>query len=126
MADKLTVNDKADALVEMGMVCLTEFDTSYRVTSAEVAARNLDVATVRFLRAKGIIYVAGCTHKRRDGSEHVCEGHQHGHVCYHARAALKMGAKVAGKELTFGDGRSEGVRVMVAGHENKAVTATAG
>ena len=126
MADKLTVNDKADALVEMGMVSLTEFDTQYRVTAADVAARNLDVATVRFNRAKGIIYVCQCVHKRRDGSEHVCEGHQHGHVCYHARAALVMGAKVAGKELRFGDGRGPGVKVMVAGHENKAVTATAG
>ena len=124
--DSMTVNQKADALVEMGMVCLTEFDTQYRVTSAEVAARNLDVATVRLSRVKGIIYVCSCTHKRRDGSTHVCEGHQFGHVCYHARAALKMGAKVAGKELTFGDGQSNGVRVMVAGHENKAVTATAG
>lgn len=124
MADKLTVNDKAAALVEMGMVALTEFDTQYRVTAADVAARNLDVATVRFNRAKGIVYVVSCTHKRRDGSEHVCEGHTHGHVCYHARAALMMGAKVAGKELRFGDGRSDGNRVMVAGHENKAISAT--
>ena len=120
----MEINDKANALVEMGLVCLTEFDTQYRVTAAEVAARNLDTATVRFNRAKGIIYVCSCVHKRRDGSEHVCEGHQHGHVCYHARAALMMGAKVAGKNITFGKG--EGVRVMVAGHENKAVAATAG
>jgi hypothetical protein len=117
----MTVNEKAEALVEMGLVVLTEYDANYRPTAAKVSARNLDVATVRFERRGKVIVVCSCVHKRQDGSEHVCEGHQFGHVCYHARAALMMGAKVAGKTLVFGN---EGVRVVVNGHEGKAVHAT--
>ena len=124
----MTVDQKADALVELGLVRLTQFDTQLRVIGADVAARNLDVASVEFSRVKGTVYVLRCDHRTKEGTQHVCEGHQSGHVCYHARAALKFAALVADKTLTFYKTEKEveddhtGVnRVMVVGHEAKAV-----
>ena len=124
----MTVEEKANALVEMGMVRLTTFDAQFRVTGAEVAARNLEIATVGFVRGKGVITVTRCEHRDDKGNGHMCEGHQNGHVCYHARAALQMAAKVAGKGLVFYKSRAEteqwaGVafKMLVHGHEAKAV-----
>jgi len=123
MNKPMTIDEKAEALVEMGMAMPTKFDVMFRVIEAQVAARNLDVATVEYTRGKGILYVAKCEHVTRDGKTHVCEGHSHGHVCYHARAGLMMAMKLSGKTLAFD--KTGQVKVMVAGHENKAVYATA-
>lgn len=122
----LTVDEKAEALVDMGMVQVIGMDELYRVVDALVAARNIDTAHVQYTRQKGVIYVAACDHTKRDGGKHVCEGHSFGHVCYHARAGLMFHAKVGGKTLTFGKGHppAGAVVVKVAGHDNKAVWAT--
>lgn len=123
----MTVEEKADALVEMGLVRMTGFDTSYRVITAEVAARNLDTAVVEFDRVKGAVLVVRCDHRTKEGQTHVCEGHRAGHVCYHARAALKFAARAAGKDLVFyksaadAEGKTPTSRVMVLGHDAKAV-----
>ena len=138
MADKMTVDQKAEALVEMGLVRITQFDVLFRVIGCEVAARNLDTASVEYSRGRGVLYITQCQHKTREGERHGCEGHEHGHVCYHARAGLMMGAKVAGRSLTFHKTEAEArqhcnmdpayagnmvCKVMVAGHEGKAVFA---
>jgi len=127
------INDKAAAVVELGMVRLTQFDECKRVAGADVAARNLDTAQVRYTRAKGVLLVPVCRHRSADGPamDHPCEGHSHGHVCYHARAGLMMAAVVAGAEVTFHGTESEArtaggsvVRVAVPGHDNRAVWAS--
>ncbi len=129
---KLTINDKAEVLVELGMVRLTQFDAQKRVTGADVAARNLDTAQVRFTRANGVLSVPTCRHASRDGAahDHACEGHSYGHVCYHARAGLMMAAAVSGAVVTFHESESEArmiggtvVPVMVPGFQKKAVFA---
>lgn len=100
---KLTADAKAEAVVGMGMVRLTQFDAQKRVAGCDVAARNLDTAQVRFGRAKGVLVVICCHHRSGDGPphDHPCEGHKHGHVCYHARAGLMFAAQVAGAAVTF-------------------------
>jgi len=124
-AKPMSVEEKAEAVVEMGMVQVTGLDELYRVIDAMVSARNLDVAHVQYARQKGVIYVTRCDHTKRSGDKHVCEGHSFGHVCYHARAGLMMQAKMAGKTLTFGKGYPPhgAVVVKVAGHDNKAAWA---
>lgn len=119
----MTGPEKANALVEMGMVRLTRFDPLHRVICAEVAARHLDVATVEFNRSRDVVKVMRCVHRSTGGETHVCEAHQHGNVCYHALAALKMAAVVAGRELVFFKEPPEGkwVKVAVDGHESKAM-----
>ena len=126
----MTLTEKANALVEMGLVRLTAFDLLHRLIGAETTARNLDVAQVRYHRTRGMIFVGECVHKTPAGGTHECEGHHHGHVCYHARAGLQMAAAVAGATITFHDTEAEAkgrggpvAKVMVSGHDNKAVYA---
>lgn len=132
MAERMGPNEKAAVVVELGLVRLTQFDTEKRVAGADVAARNLDTAQVRFTRRGGCIQVPVCVHASRDGEihNHECEGHANGHVCYHARAALMFAAQVAGATVTFhktaDEARATGgkvAKVMVPGHDGKAVYA---
>jgi hypothetical protein len=125
----MNINEKAAVVVELGMVRLTQFDASKRIAGCDVAARNLDTAQVRYTRAGGVLMVPVCRHKSQDGPthDHECEGHSHGHVCYHARAGLMYAAAVGGATVTFHDTEAEArqvggivCRVMVPGHEDKA------
>jgi len=129
----MTPNEKAAALVEMGLVRLTNFDANKKLTGASVAARNLETAQVRFSRSKGTVFVVACHHVSPDGAkfDHVCEGHEHGHVCYHARAALMAVVAVEGGELQFHESEAAAkaaskfsCRVAVPGKEAKAAWAS--
>ena len=123
----MTINEKAAALTEMGMVRPISFDERNRITGVIVAARNLDMAYVRYERRGGIIYVASCDHVAScERYNHKCEGHSHGHVCYHSRAGLMMSAALAETELTFYGSEPEAaggtvIRVVVPGHDEKSV-----
>ena len=132
MAEKMTPNEKAKALVEMGLVRLTQFDPQKRVTGCDVAGRNLDTAQVRYDRKGGTIFVLRCHHVSRDGTahDHECEGHTHKRVCYHARAGLMFAAEVAGGSVTFHDRESDArvqggtVVPVTAGDERKLIWAS--
>lgn len=126
----MTPNDKAAALVDMGLVRLTNFDVNKKLTGADVAARNLETAQVRFSRSKGTVFVVACQHRSPDGEkfDHPCEGHANGHVCYHARAALMMFVSLEGGQLEFCESENAAkatskfvCRVAVPGKEAKAV-----